>query len=308
MNCLENRNNDPYYMVTAKILEEEIIFDSQNAFDEAIKVGFFRIKTPSDLDLEKGRLFAKTFTSIPRYNSFGVLDVVNGYLQSEKAQTVRFSLDQKNWNKCHIGQKEVEDGEPNYPLEIQDLGLKLNEIGIKVLRTILRKHIPESLWFKATAGCSSNKGSHFLLFNCYDPLLSSRPDGVGAHKDWSYVTVLDASEPGLEAKIDGIWRSLHVEDGYLIINFGYPLQKLLPSVNASEHRVVTQKEKMRTSTVVFCDPLVGPREGAAELEDKEGYVWDWDSAEKKLVNGETTVAFFNRLSAVLYGTNQSGNI
>lgn len=306
MNKIENKNCNTYNMVTAKIFNDEVIFDSNKDFKEALSVGFFQIKTPKDLDLEKGRLFARTFTSIPRYSSFGVIDVVNGYLQSELAQTVRFSLDRKNWNKCHVDQRELIGGEPNFPMEIQDLGRKMNDIGIKVLRSILRKYeLPENLWFKATSGCSSNEGSHFLLFNCYDPILGSRLEGVGAHKDWSFVTVLDAPEPGLQAKIDGIWRSLNVENGNLIINFGYPLQKLLPEVNASEHRVLTQIEKMRTSTVVFCDPLVGRGENPEKFENGEGYVWDWDSVEKKLVNGESTIHFFQRLSETLYGINQS---
>ncbi len=291
-----------YHMVTATIIDKEVVFQSDEDFDEAMRAGFFRIKTPTDINLEVGRTFAKTFTSNPRYNQFGMLNVVNGYLQSEVAQTVRFTLDKDNWNKCHVDRQEV-DGPPNYPPELQKLGQQLNEVGILVLKDILQRHgLPESLWFEATAGSVYDAGSCFLLFNCYDPKLGSRAEGVGPHKDWSYVTVLDAVEPGLEAKIDGTWRSLEVEDGYLIINFGYPLEKLLPGVTASEHRVVTQKEKMRTSTVLFVDPRVGPYRDDPE---KEGYVYDWDAAEKKLINGEPTTTFFARLSAQLYG-DQSG--
>lgn len=296
-----------YHMVTVPIIDGEVVFNSDEDFQEAMRVGFFRIKAPEHLNLEIGRLFARTFTLNPRYNQFGVLDVVNGYLQSEIAQTVRFTLERDHWNKCYVNQQEVE-GPPNYPLEIQELGNQLNEIGIQVLRSILQRYeLPAHLWFEATAGASHGKGSLFVLFNCYDPKLGSKAYGVGAHKDWGHVSILDVTEPGLEAKIDGVWRSLFVEEGYLIVNFGYVLEKLLPGVAACEHRVVAQKETMRTSTVVFIDPRVGPYQQGVTAQENEGYVYDWDPIEKKLVNGEPTTAFFEKLSTVLYGENQSGN-
>jgi isopenicillin N synthase-like dioxygenase len=293
-------------MVTATIVDGEVVFSTDADFQEAMKVGFFRIKAPADLNLEAGRHFARTFTSNPRYQQFGVLDVVNGYLQSEIVQTVRFALERDNWNKCHVDQKEVA-GPPNFSPEVQELGHRINEIGVQVLRSILKRHhLPMDLWFEATAGCAHGEGSCFIKFNCYDPKLSSMPYGVGPHKDWGHVSLLDVTEPGLEAKIDGVWRSLFVEDGYLIVNFGYVLEKLLPGVTASEHRVITQKEKMRTSTVVFCDPRVGPYRDGVAPQEKVGYVYDWDAAQQKLVNGEPTTSFFGKLSALLYGENQKG--
>lgn len=296
-----------YQMVTAILKNGEVCFLSDEGFKEAIEVGFFRIKAPKEMDLEAGRLFARTFTSNPRYTKFGVLDVVNGYLQSEQAQTVRFTLERDNWMKCHVDQKEV-DGPSNYSLEIQKLGEQMHDIGVKVLQSILRQFkIPKELWFEATGGSACGEGSHFLLFNCYDPENGgSKPDGVGAHKDWGHITVLDATGPGLEAEIKGVWKSIYVEDGYLTINFGYPLEKLLPRVTASNHRVVTQTKTMRTSTVAFIDPRVGAyREGLGRK--GEGVVYDWDENKQILVNGELTTSFFTRLSEKLYGENQSGS-
>jgi 2-oxoglutarate-Fe(II)-dependent oxygenase superfamily protein len=295
-----------YRMVTATLKDGEVHFPSQEAFSEAISVGFFRIKAPEEMDLKAGRAFARTFAANPRYNQFGVLDVVNGYLQSEQNQTVRFTLERDNWNKCHVNQKEV-DGPGNYPPEVQKLGHHMHDIGIKVLKSILRGfEIPEELWFEATGGSSHGEGSHFLLFNCYDPKNGAfKPHGVAPHKDWGHLTVLDATEPGLEAEINGSWKSIFVEDGYLTINFGYPLEKLLPGVKASNHRVVTQTGKMRTSTVAFIDPRVGPYRKHLGREDV-GMVYDLDESKRKLVNGESTVSFFTRLSELLYGHNQSG--
>jgi len=131
-------------------------------------VGFFRIKAPSEINLKAGRAFAQTFTSTPKYNQFSVFDVVNGYLQSEQNQTVRFSLerDNDNWDKCHLGKNEAE-GPSNYPIEIQELDHQMHEIGIKVLRSILKEfNIPKNLWFEATGGSSEGEGSHFLLKSC----------------------------------------------------------------------------------------------------------------------------------------------
>ena len=306
LHSFENIETVPvYHMITVPIVDGELVFNSDEEFKEAMRVGFFRIKTPDDLDLDAGRAFAKSFTSDPRYNQFGILDVVNGYLQSDIAQSVRFSLERDNWNKCHINQQEAE-GPPNFPSEIQELAYRLNDIGMLAMKSILKRYeLPESLWFEATGGATQGEGSYFLIFNCYDSKINPRDYGVGPHKDWGHIGILDAVDPGLEAKIDGIWHSLHTEDGYLIVNFGYVFEKLLPGLSASLHRVVTQKEKMRTSIIAFVDPRVGPYRTGVMAQKSEGFVYDWDPIERKLVNGEPTTAFFAKLSARLYG-NQSG--
>ena len=63
---------------------------------------------------------------------------------------------------------------------------------------------------------------------------------------------------------------------------------------------------MRTSTVVFIDPRLGPYRNGVKAQESEGYVYDWDPAEKKLINGEQATSFFSKLSAKLFGENQSG--
>lgn len=160
---IETVSSPDYHMVTVSIANGEVLFDSDDDFLEATKVGFFRIKAPSDLNLEAGRIFAKTFTSNSRYNQFGVLDVVNGYLLSGIAQTVRFALERAHWNKCYVNLQEVE-GSPIFSPEIQELGYKINEIGILVLRSILKQYeLPKNLWFEATAGASHGEGSLFKI-------------------------------------------------------------------------------------------------------------------------------------------------
>jgi len=98
-------SQEKYYMTTAKIENRELKFKSKDDFATAMADGFFRIKIPEDLNMKPGKIFAETFPSNTRYNLFGALDVVNGYFQSKQAQTVRFSLESDNWDKCHIDQK-----------------------------------------------------------------------------------------------------------------------------------------------------------------------------------------------------------
>lgn len=297
-----------YEMVTAEIRDGELCFASDEDFDEALHVGFFRIKCPAAIDLEVTRNFARSFPHNERYRQFGVLDVVNGFLQSQDNQTVRFTLERDHWDRCYVDLQQVE-GPPNYPLAVQKVGHQLHALGSSMLTSILRRFgLPEELWFEATAGASHSEGSHFLLFNHYDPKLGNRPHGVAQHADWGWITVLDAVQPGLEAYIDGQWRPLSCEEGYLTVNFGYPLQKLLPAVKASVHRVVTQTKALRTSTVAFIDPRIGPYRSTApeEWQGRSGQIYDWDAEQECLVNPQDTTAFFTGLSEALYGSDQSG--
>ena len=293
-----------YHMITATIEGNEVCFTSDEEFEKALRVGFFRVQTPDKINLEAARAFALSFTSDPRYLNFGVLNVVNGFLQGNINQAVRFSLERDHWDKCYVDLQEVE-GPPNYTPEIQSIGHELGAIGVKILRSILRKvDLPEELWFEATAGAADGEGSLGLLFNNYDPKYSTKSYGVAQHADFSFVTVLDTTQAGLQAFIDCEWRPLHIEDGYLTINFGYPLEKLLPGVKASVHRVITQTDGVRTSMAVFVDPRVGCyRKKALEKRGGSvGMVYDWDSKKGKLVHPQTTSSFFERLSQELHGT------
>jgi isopenicillin N synthase-like dioxygenase len=293
-----------YYMKTAQIVDEELVFESKEDFDEVLRVGFFRIKRPQDIQIEISRRFAREFNNISKYKNFGSKDPVNGYILSELSQAIRFTLERDHWDKKAWASK-IEKIDPNYPPEIQKIGHQLKNVGLTVFKSILKKYdIPQNLWFKASAGCIENEGSYYLNFNYYDPKISGTSYGLGAHKDWSYITILDVVEEGLEAEIDGVWRPLHLEEGYLTINFGEPLQKLLSGVNACNHRVVTQDKKPRTSTVMFIDPRVGPYRISSVI-DGVGMVWDWDPKKHELTNGVTTTEYFSKLSQELYGKTNS---
>jgi hypothetical protein len=296
----ENDTSQHYSMKTAVIKDNEVVFASPEDFDEVLKVGFFRVKRPPEIDVAVTRKFAREFTSTPKYATFGALNEVNGFNTSEIVQSVRFCLERDYWDKHKWGTESVQE-DPNYPEDIQKVGHQLKGVGMTILKGILRKFdLPEHLWFEATGGGVADEGSYFLNFHCYDPENSNKPFGLGAHTDWGLITVLDVIDEGLEAVIDGKWRPLRLEDEYLTINFGEPFKQLLPGVNACRHRVVTQTQKVRTSTVMFIDPRVGPYRASSGISG-EGMVWDWDPVKRELINGITTLAYFAKQSEALYG-------
>jgi isopenicillin N synthase-like dioxygenase len=278
-----------YHLVTAEIQDGELVFASDADFDEVLKVGFFRIKTPPHIDLSPTRLFAKQFFSAGLHADYKPLGLTDGYFESDKNQSVHLALERDNW---HLA----------YKPEVQLVGQQLADVGTTILRTILKKcGLPPALWFQATSGASENEGSYFLVVHNYDPRRAGdKPFGLREHRDWGYVTVLDTVDPGLEAEIRGRWEPITAEEGYLIINFGEPLHKLLPQVNSSKHRVTVQTQKCRTSTVVFIDPRVGPYRAQSPKRDV-GMVWDFDPQSQQLINGQTTLAYFEVVSDQLYG-------
>ncbi len=289
-----------YVMKTARLEEGKVVFDSESDFDEVLKVGFFRVKRPDNINIGATRKFNEDFYTSPKYREFGSLDPVNGFIESELAQTVRFTLERDYWNTNHWS-KSPDPKNPNYPPEVQEVGHQLMNVGICALNSILdRFDLPLDQMFQATGGASAGEGSYFLNFNYYDPENADKSFGLGAHTDWGALTVLDAVDEGLQAEIEGVWRPLQLKEGYLTINFGEVLAKLLPGVKACNHRVETQKMKPRKSLVMFIDPRVGPYRESAKQEG-EGMVWDWDTKECQLIHGELTSDFFSKLSKKLYG-------
>lgn len=289
-----------YRMFQAEIKEGELVFPSKEAHDEAMRVGLFCIKT--DLNFKVGKQFARTFVDNPKYTQMGEISPVDGYLTSKEAQTVRLTLDEKNWKKCHVNGKEAV-GEANYPKEIRKLGRGLKVLSSTILESVMRQnHVPQELWFKATGGCTHNEGSYFLMFNNYSPKLGDRPYGLGAHKDWGHISILRARQPGLEVEIDGQFYPVEPgEKDEVIVNFGYCLEKLLPHITACTHRVLTQKIEERISIVLFADPCVGPYREGVQCEDKEGHVYYYNPESNQLENPLTVVDFFKEKTKELYG-------
>lgn len=284
-----------YHMVTGVIDEgRRLRFLCEADKIEAFSVGFFRVEAPRELQmglLEEGRRFAKTFSSLEKYVNFGNPSDIEGFMaDSPVAQTVRFSLERDRWDA--------------YPPSMQKLANLLHfDIGLPILNSVLEEtNIPHEHHFQATAGTCSGHGSHFLLFNYYDPANANREFGVAPHVDWGYVTVLDAVQPGLEAFVRNQWRPIELQDGYLTINFGYALELVAaPIIHASIHRVVTQTALPRSSTVAFLDPRRGPYNDTApeQWRGLNGSVCSWNGQE--LVNSIDTYQWNKELSYELFG-------
>ncbi len=238
----------PYHMVTADYKDGKILFKSDKDYKEAVSVGFFRIPIPKKIDAELLTKFAENIHPYAKEHKIGKLNVAEGFLESENNQTDRLTFERSNWA-------------PYYPKNICEMGERLTKIATDVLLSIFEKiGIPKKDYAKASSGCSKNQGSPYLLFNCYNRDKSHCPFGVVPHADWSFVTLLLAWQAGLQAKIDGVYRPLVLEKGYLTINFGTPLERLTQytknPVKASWHRVKRQKksDRLRTSTACFLDP------------------------------------------------------
>ena len=83
-----------------------------------------------------------------------------------------------------------------YPEFIQELGEKLRHVGLLVFKCIFQAlEVAEFEWDEASAGAAEGEGSSFLLFNRYDPkdVPEGEYVGLGEHKDWGYISVLDVS-------------------------------------------------------------------------------------------------------------------
>ena len=109
----------------------------------------------------------------------------------------------------------------------------------------------------------------FLNFVHYD---TGTPDlGLRPHTDYGFVTILDASAPGLQIKIDGQFEDVPVLPDHLIINFGEALNFITAhserTVSAVTHRVLSQQspDPVRHGIVYFANP------------DLEGTLWQFDA-------------------------------
>ena len=147
----------------------------------------------------------------------------------------------------------------HYPAEIAQFGRKLDDIGRVVIREVFRKSgIPEYLWTDASGGYSSGKGTAFLNFVHYD---TSQSDlGLRPHTDYGFVTILDATSPGLQIELCGQFHNVPVLDAHLVINFGEALNFITQhsnrSVTAIVHRVTSQaaSNPVRHGIVYFANP------------------------------------------------------
>ena len=226
---------------------QRLIFQTSEDQDVAWKLGVFYLKAPDWLDLEVARRFGRSilnaespYRNIPQYGE------LEGFISLENNQQAKLALRRHRWDE-------------HYPTEIAQFGRQLDDIGRAVIREVFRQSgIPEERWADASGGYSSGQGTAFLNFVHYD---TSQPDlGLRPHTDYGFVTILDATSPGLQIELEGQFRDVPVLDGHLVINFGEALNFITQhsnrSVGAIVHRVTTQaaSNPVRHGIVYFANP------------------------------------------------------
>ena len=226
---------------------QRLIFKTSQDQDVAWRLGVFYLKAPDWLDLEVARHFGRDildpespYQNIPQYGE------LEGFIVLENNQQTKLALRRHRWDE-------------HYPTEIAQFGRQLDDIGRTVIREVFRQSgIPEELWTDASGGYSSGQGTAFLNFVHYD---TSQPDlGLRPHTDYGFVTILDATSPGLQIELDGQFRDVPVLGGHLVINFGEALNFITQhsnrSVAAIVHRVSAQaaSNPVRHGIVYFANP------------------------------------------------------
>ena len=260
---------NPDMSLPAASLDEaqRLIFKTSQEQDVAWKLGVFYLKAPDWLDLEVARHFGRDildpespYQNIPQYGE------LEGFIALENNQQTKLALRRHRWDE-------------HYPTEIAQFGRQLDDIGRAVIREVFRQSgIPEHLWTDASGGYSSGQGTAFLNFVHYD---TSQPDlGLRPHTDYGFVTILDATSPGLQIELDGQFRDVPVLGGHLVINFGEALnfitQQSNRSVAAIVHRVTRQaaSSPVRHGIVYFANPDL---DGALKQFNAEGQEMDSSS-------------------------------
>ena len=250
--------------------EAHLSFVTPGDLDRAWDLGLFYLKTPDDLKLESARQFGKgliatdsPYRQVPQYGE------LEGFIALENNQQTKLALRRERWGQ-------------HYPAQIAAFGRRLDTIGIAIIREVFRQSgIPEGLWDRASGGYTSGGGDAFLNFVHYD---TRTPDwGLRPHTDYGFVTILDASAPGLQIEIDGQFEDVPVLPGHLIINFGEALNFITAhsdrTVGAVIHRVLSQRsnDAVRHSIVYFANPNLdgtlwqfnahGEEKGSSSVED-----------------------------------------
>ena len=247
---------------------QRLVFSTSEDLDRAWALGVFYLKISEGLHLEGAREFGRglldvdsPYRRIPKYGD------LEGFIALENNQQTKLALCRHHW-------------EHHYPADIAQFGRELDLMGIAVIREVLRQSgIPEAMWSRASGGYAAGEGTAFLNFVHYD---TRNPDlGLRPHTDYGFVTILDASAPGLQIDVDGKFEDVPVLPGHLVINFGEALHFVTAhserSVGAVVHRVLSQKysDPVRHGIVYFANP------------DLEGMLWQFDA--KGEVKGSSSV-------------------
>jgi isopenicillin N synthase-like dioxygenase len=237
--------------------DQRLVFASASDFDHAWDVGVFYLRIPENLDLDDARQFGRELISLDSaYRQIVQYGKLEGFIALENNQQTKLALRRERWDQ-------------HYPADVAAFGRQLDTIGIAIIREVFNQSgIPETLWDRASGGYTSGGGDAFLNFVHYD---TRNPDwGLRPHTDYGFITILDASAPGLQIEIDGQFQAVPILPDHLIINFGEALHFITAHsdrpVGAVVHRVLSQQstDPIRHGIVYFANP------------DLDGILWQFD--------------------------------
>jgi isopenicillin N synthase-like dioxygenase len=237
--------------------DQRLVFASASDFDHAWDVGIFYLRIPENLDLDDARQFGRELISLDSaYRQIVQYGKLEGFIALENNQQTKLALRRERWDQ-------------HYPADVAAFGRQLDTIGIAIIREVFNQSgIPETLWDRASGGYTSGGGDAFLNFVHYD---THNPDwGLRPHTDYGFITILDASAPGLQIEIDGQFQAVPILPDHLIINFGEALHFITAHsdrpVGAVVHRVLSQQstDPIRHAIVYFANP------------DLDGILWQFD--------------------------------
>lgn len=237
--------------------EQRLVFASASDFDHAWDVGIFYLRIPENLDLDDARQFGRELISLDSaYRQIVQYGKLEGFIALENNQQTKLALRRERWDQ-------------HYPADVAAFGRQLDTIGIAIIREVFNQSgIPETLWDRASGGYTSGGGDAFLNFVHYD---TRNPDwGLRPHTDYGFITILDASAPGLQIEIDGQFQAVPILPDHLIINFGEALHFITAHsdrpLGAVVHRVLSQQstDPIRHGIVYFANP------------DLDGILWQFD--------------------------------
>ena len=226
---------------------DQLTFKCAEDQDLAWELGVFYLKAPDSLDLAGARQFGREildpqspFRDISQYGE------LEGFISLENNQQTKLALRRHRWDE-------------HYPAEIANFGRELDQVGMAIIQEVFRQSsIPEPLWGEASGGYATGEGTAFLNFVHYD---TQQPDlGLRPHTDYGFVTILDATAPGLQIKLVGEFVDVPVIPDHLVINYGEALNFITEhsyrSVSAIVHRVTSQMASapMRHGIVYFANP------------------------------------------------------
>jgi hypothetical protein len=235
-------NEKCYQWATARMINNELVFEARDGLERALHDGFFFVQAPATLKLFSGDMFAthfylpKSSGSHDRYCGYRSwtadrLAEHEGYFLRKADQVEQFFLERRFWNQV-------------FPLELSAQAEQMRLFGLEILKSVLSSlPIPSHLWNEATGNCLSDQGTYHLTFNHFRPFVRAR--GLNVHKDSGWVTILRSLKPGLEVLRKKRWLPITPRPDAFIVNFGCAMEILTRDtempVAAVAHRVVEQQ-------------------------------------------------------------------